>query len=422
MMVHLSVSCMYLLLVASSGQMPSMGMSNTMTFSGRASGGTLTLVRLVPGGAVHAVTIETEPGEEASSVVSRLAEAVNRSSGFLGGAGRISPWKSSLRLPEPVLAGPYLLAGTETGLGEIPAPPTSLSGSFDEKEGTVALNWINPSYRAYEVINVYCEGIDVGGLHPGRSSWVVRESAIQRACRSSGRSPAEGLSFRVVGQRGAPSNAGVIHVKGRIQEELMCIPFTSGIAPNWIGWRDGAYPGAVEFLQGTRPGRKEISFSETPAGNPLYQLIGGSGRRFGGGLWRKFLGLAPGHTYRVSVRVNTLSLDASSGDWDFSVHACPDGPSGSNLTVDQLAGRFALPDGRSGREAGQIAKFDPSATTGGKWVQVSTEGSAPGKVMEGNITLPPRVRSISVWLRHGGRNMNSKGVGMDWISLEDLTP
>lgn len=439
-----TVFCMCLLLNALCGQAPPISRgASTLTLSGKAGGGTLALVAPVSFGAAY-VTIETVPGEEAASVVRRLARAANESSEFLAqlekirasrpkplaGSGKFSvpeglslPTKFSasgsyLGLPIGLIGGPLLVAGTERGLEGILAPPTCLSATYDEKQNEVRLNWVNPSPNAYELIAVYCEGLMVGGLYAGRSGWVVGGSALKRACERVGRNPADGFSFRVVGYAGAPSNAGSIHVKARVQEELASLPFTSGVAPNWIAWEEETGSQGIRLEQRTKPGMERNYAFDAGAGKPIYQHIGGSGAEAAVGVWRRFLGLTPGHTYKVSVRVNTFSMDASNGDWDFSVHACHDGSGGAPLTLEQFAGRAALPDGTSGKGAGQIACFGPAQTSHGSWLCVSTDGPASGKVV-GNIKLPPQVSSITVWLRYRG---STGGVGMDWSALEDVSP
>ncbi|GAI80678.1 unnamed protein product [marine sediment metagenome] len=51
------------------------------------------------------------------------------------------------------------------------------------------------------------------------------------------------------------------------------------------------------------------------------------------GVKRKFLGLTPGHTYRVSARLNTLEMDSGQGDWSVSLHAAYNPPGGADLTT-----------------------------------------------------------------------------------------
>ena len=135
------------------------------------------------------------------------------------------------------------------------------------------------------------------------------------------------------------------------------------------------------------------------------------------GIWRKFLGLKSGHTYKLEIRVNTLNMDTNDSNWSFSVHAAYDDTAGSLMTVDQFTDSFPLADGSEGTGAGQFALFGPKATTRGEWLKCSTDIPPEGKT-KSNIKLPENVTSITVWLRLTGANCS--GVGMDWIRLEDM--
>ena len=156
-----------------------------------------------------------------------------------------------------------------------------------------------------------------------------------------------------------------------------------------------------------------------PSEKPLYQIIRTTHGGAQGGVWRRFLGLRPGHTYKIEVRLNTLEMDACTNAWAFSFHAARDNADGTGLTEAQMAGRVVLPDGNKGAEAGRVTFYEPGVTTKGKWVKRSTDKPGPGLEIS-NITLPTEVTSITVWIRHSGEN--STGVGMDWIRLEDVTP
>jgi len=154
-----------------------------------------------------------------------------------------------------------------------------------------------------------------------------------------------------------------------------------------------------------------------PWDKPLFQIIQTTQSGVQGGVWRRFLGLKPGHTYKVEVRLNTLQMDLCTNSWSLSFHAAYDNPGGSGLTVDQFAGIAPLPDGSKGSEAGRIALYGLGETTKGKWVKRSTDKLGSGLEIK-NITLPKDVTSITVWLRHSGAD--STGVGMDWVKLEDV--
>ena len=129
-----------------------------------------------------------------------------------------------------------------------------------------------------------------------------------------------------------------------------------------------------------------------------------------GGLWRKFTGLTPGHTYRITVYLNTFSR---SGTWWFEAHRAHNGATGAALTTAQLDGSAPLPDGQGQNRA--FVKLEGGvADTGGAY---STNGSNPGQV-EGDVTLPSGVTTLTVWVKHGGASDGT--VGLDWLRLEDL--
>ena len=195
------------------------------------------------------------------------------------------------------------------------------------------------------------------------------------------------------------------------QEETLDLGFRAGVAANWTAW------GTAAPREATRP----VS-ARSPVQKTRYQVIGGSGPAFDGGVYREFLGLEPGRTYKVSVRVNTLEMDRAKGEWSYAVYAAPNGPGGAPLTEDQLAGRAPLPSGVRADEGARIVEYGPKAHTDAEWVKVSTDAAGlPGKTV-GNITLPSGVTALTVWLRHKAQGVESTGVAMDWIALEELKP
>jgi len=136
------------------------------------------------------------------------------------------------------------------------------------------------------------------------------------------------------------------------------------------------------------------------------------------GVKRKFLGLAPGHTYRISARLSTLELDSAKENWSFSLYAAYNAPGGADLAVEQLGGLAELPDGNKGGAAGRIALYEPGLTTNGTWEERSTGKEWRGLVAP-DITLPRGVDTMTVWVRH--RGVDSTGVGIDWVKIEDLS-
>jgi len=404
--------------------------SDSITFFGEASGGVLTLTKTVTTFARHYVSIETSAGESAESVAKRLASSFVDVDSDPFGIMDPSIYRSregppvyaegpKLRgLPGMYRSGCYLIAGTEKGLG-IPKSPLSLSGAYDIRKNKIFLRWVNPTEN-YDSIGIVFNGDAFYGGLPGTSTSYIFDKISQRLAVWS--KSEKLISIGVVGYRGdVPSNVAAIHISEKTQEEITSVPFTNGVMPNWSSWSTSCDPSAVAFEQGTDVSKLENAkhFPAPQAKNkPFYQIIKTFTPKVQAGIWRKFLGLTPGHTYRISVRLSTLAMDSTKSDWSFSFHAVHNGRSGANLTVEQLAGQKALPDGSSGPQAGQIALYQPSVTTEGKFLQRTTDDSGPGQEIT-NITLPKGVDTITIWFRHTGAN--STGVSFDWVKLEDVT-
>ena len=227
-----------------------------------------------------------------------------------------------------------------------------------------------------------------------------------------------------------PSAPGLMHVTFSAQDELFSLPFYRGIAPNWQPWIEGGAEEDGEWSEGLRESaarRSEKQYGsryflriKQPGEKSCFQLVRTRRRGVAAGIWRKFLGLKPGHTYRVSVILSTLEMDKAEGDWYLSFHATASAKKDSTLAAEQMAGGAALPDGTKGPEAARIVCYGPGHTTKGEWLLSSTapEDASPGR-QAGDITLPDGVDTITVWLRHQAEN--STGVGYLYIKLEDLS-
>lgn len=334
---------------------------------------------------------------------------------FWGGGGRVKASRGAIRLP----GGGYIFAGTERGLG-IPEPPLSLSCSYDSERDEVALRWVNPA-GGYDSILVLLNWSNYDHRGGDSIGGAATSFVIDRKKRPV---DVKDLDVWVIGYRdNIPSNAAAIHLSGNSQEELYGIPFSNNVAPNWRAWVIGGEPDTVEFGQGVR--RKFLHLEgkrynpiRRAATKPFYQVIKTNSANVRGGVFRKFLGLKPGHTYRISGRLNTFEMDSAKRDWALSLHAAHNSLGGAELRVEQLSGLAALPDGSKGAAAGRIASYEPKLTTNGTWQELST-----GKAWRGSkvadIKLPAGVDSITVWVRHSGAD--STGVGIDWVKLEDVS-
>ncbi len=398
-----------------------------VVFKGRASGGTLLLVHTRNRNARY-IRILTSPGESSESVAHRLSDAVNaqhsigpESPEFLAerrlwvGGYQASASGSILRLPGA--PDDYILAGTESGLG-IPNPPLSLSCSYDEENDKVMLRWINPP-TGYDFILAKCFWTDLDHV---RTERVIGTSTSFTIGRKKVPLNVEDMDFRVFGFReNIPSNAAAIHASAHCQKELYGIPFTQGIAPNWTLWSTAAKVDEAAFEEGKRYTDLPVYYNPAKVlhTKPYYQIIKAPPKGVVHGVYRKFLGLMPGHTYRLTACLTTLDMDSVKGDWALSFHATAT-PNGKDLSTEQLAGLTALPDGQRGPEVGRIAFYGPANTTTGDFALVFSGKDAPGGFESSHITLPPGVDTITVWVRFNCSDPNGK-VGFSGVKLEDLT-
>jgi hypothetical protein len=204
---------------------------------------------------------------------------------------------------------------------------------------------------------------------------------------------------------------------------LVEIPFTDNLMPNWRTWITGENIASMQIEEATSIVRtREFGFRD---GEPVffnevehYQVVRMTDPSAQGGIYRKYLGLMPGGRYRVSARLNTWEMDDATGEWSYSFHACPGYPDGREFTPEQFAGLEPLPDGSVGPGAACVVSYGPGETTERNWVEVSTrDRDLPGKTID-DITLPPDVTELVLWIRHTGTD--TSGVGLDWTKLEDL--
>ena len=319
-----------------------------LALSGAAKGGSLLFFQVPSRNSKRWAEIQTRPGESAEVVAARLADRIGEVANVFGWApGDIKAHGASLgSFPFDGLNGMWILAGTESGLG-IPAPPTSLTARYERNSQMVHLKWVNPE-GGYNSIALVCNGLGRASF-PGTLTEhsfkgdpnVTRNDAEEQFFRNP-----NDMTVCVVGYKGStPSNAACIHLKGNTQAETMGIPFAGGIAPNWSIWSTGSDSSVVECSEGRRgpdqPKRTKPTFQQIRIRQPGVQ----------GGVYRLYLGLVPGHTYRLSAWMNTISHDDRQGDWSYSLHmaALPDSAH-ARLTSGQFSGQEASIFWRSWRE------------------------------------------------------------------------
>jgi hypothetical protein len=389
----------------------------SLPFKGPANGGTLIVGNTLNRNAYFA-GIKTSPGESAESVIDRLAWDICCTESLFEKSDHITHdvmhdqliTGGLLRLPGST--GTYFIAGTETGLG-IPLAPRALTAFYLNGTGEIYIKWDNPPDDYDEIVliakwNDYDSGYSK--LLPGKSKeYRIKQSEV--FC------DLESTDIWVIGiKEGLPSAPGAITLSehGTTLQELCGIPFTNGLAPNWETWNTSdiskkAFQERVRDDYVPFPRYRPIIHGSQ---KPYVQLIKVPNEEKGGvvGVYRRFVGLRGGHTYRVSIRINTNMMDDTcNNDWAVSVHiAYHNGTLNKSLSEGQFLGRETLPAGVKGLQAGRISEFKPQNITRGKYVTQTSQ-----------ITLPIGADSITVWVRHGS-SVATSGVSIDWIELKEL--
>jgi len=387
---------------------PMVAETASFTFQGEASGGSLLFLQTPSTFSRRWAAIKTSPGESAESVAERLSAAIRKDRDVFG--WRIGPraeGASLLGIPDD-REGLFVLAGSETGLG-IPAPPKSLSARYDTQKDQIILDWENPA-GGYDAMAIVWNGLGLAGLSGNITRYVYDRSA-----KALPREP-QNLNIAVVGYRGnLPSNAALIRLHNNIQEEALSVPHTCGVASNWTSWSTSNDSKTVEFIEVRRSAKKLRV-------KPIFQRIKINQPGVQAGVWRKFLGLVPGHTYRLSAWMSTISQHRSDKDWSYSLHATYLPKADETLTVAQLAGNKPLPTGRAGPEAARITWYRPGVATENKFDLATTDPAkeCPGRVI-GDMMLPANVETIIVWVRYACDDPETAGVALDHLRLEDLS-
>ena len=401
-----------------------------LRFRGTASGGSLVLADAL-NRASRYVSIQTSPGESAESVAQRLADTINACHAAAAikepphrfnlhrlwvGGYQATASRGTLTIPGP--SGNYILAGTENGLG-IPERPLFLSCSYNEQKDHIVARWVNPADE-YDFILVHSRSADHNKRGIRR---VLGTSTNYTIDRNKVAARLNHLDIWVVGFRAnLPSNAAAIHVSGygHCQEETYGIPFSGGVAPNWRTWSTAAKTDTSAFQQGAKyTNLRFYNPVEALSTKPFYQVIKAPAKGAAHGIYRKFLGLTPGHTYRITACLSTLAMDSIMADWSFSLHAAPTA-AGKDLTVQQLAGSVALPYAKSGPTAGRITSHSQGTTTKGTHQIVLSRDKVADGPESTHITLPPRVDTITVWVRFSCSDPKGE-VGFAGVKLEDIT-
>ncbi len=410
----------------------------SLKFHGSSSGGSLIIGRMRFHG-ISYVFIETSPGESAISVAKHLANQIIRNHADKDLSDMHKLWfgrgipasGSSVALLRPLSA--YYLAGTERGLG-IPEPPKSLTCAYEERSDMVRTTWQNPA-EGYDQIFVTLEW-DRGMQSTMRTisgkaaSFAIDLNRIQGDVND--------LYIAVVGLRDRiVSVPAAMHVNRHYQDEAFDIPFARGIMPNWSPWC------ASGATQSREPGRNTVTNPGCKScfrsggkkladvrsyiarmgldAKPIYQLIAADPNG-PVGIYRKFLGLTSGHTYRITAALSTLQMHTVDADWSLSLCAAQNEPSGKNLTTEQLSGKAPLPNGEVGAHAGRIALFSKGGRMTGPSFRL-IKGNSRGQESDKehmDVTLPPGVETLTVWVRFECSDPTGE-VGFMGVGIEDIT-
>jgi len=394
-------------------------------FAGIARGGDLALVEDHCGSKCGICLIKTDPGSSAAEVVKRLVEACHSSPNR---SLRLAAFEGTVIYLPP---GGYYITGSETGFAVLP-PARFVTANYLPKDDRITVDWV-AGERRDEYLTINGSVFIQSGEHTGTASLegvCTRKRHDTRTETDVAPNPSD-LAVCVLKKKWAPglpltfrARTARVHVSGTLQEDLDNVPFYGNVGPNWEPWcQAGFQEGDLRLYQGEKsevPEKKrKLAFASSPETKFYCQMFEiKKDVPAEGGIYRRYLGLIPGHKYRVYARFNTFEASAETGDWSLSFHACAD-PPGQGLTVNQMAGRDGLPNGATGPEASRIAVFQNGGqTTAGKWARVSTgmEGAPPSAA---DITIPEGSTSISAWVRVKGSTPNR--FGMDWSALEDLT-
>jgi len=415
-------------------------------FDGVAKGGNLQFVYDTYSMKYYSASVDTIPGQSGEAIAQALMESFKVSSG--GGAFIKAVCEgASIYMP----AFPCFLVGTETGFKTL-SPPRFATISYLDDD-SVAVCWVPYPIKDTQVMI----GGAVGGVVPASNGKEVFRKVSQQLRHDPRRLNYPGPlelpdprdmafvvltelraeitrpnEFRMRTESQMQSRTTRIHVSGRRQEDLDNVPFYGDVMPNWVAWSPAGFEeGTLRLYQGEKaeviePARS-MAFASSPDTKFTCQMFeipkrtvteaaATEAATVDGGVYRRYLGLIPGHKYRVFGRFNTFESDPAAGDWRLSFHSCAD-PPGQGLTVAQLSGKEPLPSGATLPDGACIASFGTKGqTTNGKWVQVST-GTRGASA---DIEIPEGSTSLSAWVRVTGKIPTR--FGMDWSALEDVTP
>lgn len=266
----------------------------SLQLHGEARGGNLIFSDIMNASPFYA-EISTSLGEPADSVARRLEAAITIVWGDTWDPALLSVSGATIN---GLFTSGFSLSGSETGLG-IPRPPHSLTAQYDEAIDGFRLNWKNG--ESYDELLVNCNG---STKHlPGQTTEYIK-SSLSKFKPLTDRDASDSYFVICAIKNGTPSAAAAVAAYYDVQQEGLNYAGRDGVATNWTEWREdfttpSSIVSSLKNRMARRPRHKPFSMVE----KQFYQsvLLGPNG---GAGLQREFIGLKPGHTYRVSLATN----------------------------------------------------------------------------------------------------------------------
>jgi hypothetical protein len=389
-------------------------MVNDLNFHGAASGGELIIHYFDNGTSIPVLSTEIKCGSESDALDT------------YGRRLYMNPEFPKLDFSKK---GFFVTAGTETGLG-IPPPPMFLTVFQNPQSLEYTFCWRIPQ-------NSYDEQLwDYNGrfLPISNGLFVVRTEMVEDVVCSRPESyspffdyPLSNVDVRVVGFKGGvPSNYGAARAEGNVMRELFDVPFSCGLAPNWNhldgkGWR--SVPGVAQGTHNEESRGDNLLAGKTLAiGEPVapkyYQALGTAPGCLRSGVYRCFIGLNPGHLYRLSFRASTLAMDEEEGPWSFTISAAAfSGEVTYNEDFEWLVDGSFAPQADKVGDRVELIHYENGKTTSGKWVQTTT--GSDESTIPSDLLVPTGSDSIVMWARFKA-DRPTPGVGFDLVSIEDL--
>ena len=396
-----------------------------MEVAGMPSGGTFGFVNFYE---KSTLLVNTSPGNSCTQVL----HAVDQK---LRSMEDTSPYRISFIIPEketrimnnslllPYSRGSYFRIGTENGF-IAPHEPKFLTCMFTNEMGTYSI-FVEKGTRELIDSETYADNfytlfysIDDDMRYPYGICNQYHGYSINEKWAKQFHGPTKVVFYPW--ENYFPGFPVTLTIGRTFQESFIEYPIGYNVFPCWLEWQTQAdVPQSPLFSLE----ENAIPFGESAQMNTIsprnyFQKILASGDIEGCGIWRKYLGLKPGHQYGFSATINTLDVaesnssppSAESPEWSFTAHAVP-----SNIFSSETPAAEDFVDANASQT--QILRYDPRNTTSGQWITRTTGDKGPGSCID-CISLPEQCDSLTVWLKCSGHMPN--GVGISGFRLEVL--